>query len=92
MVNQSIWSRISLRWGGSTCHGLRFAPRYRSLSPHKGGTEAASGAMAGGGLAAAAEELTVVFLFRPLIAVTFVLTLILLSTMPSSPTFCALVN
>jgi hypothetical protein len=48
--------------------------------------------MAGGGLAAAAEELTVVFLFRPLIAVTFVLTLILLSTMPSSPTFCALVN
>jgi hypothetical protein len=37
--------------------------------------------MAGGGLAAA-SELAVVFLFRPLLAVSFVLSLILFSTPP----------
>jgi len=42
---------------------------------------AAAGAMAGGGLAAALE-LAVVFLVRPLLAVIFVFTLILLSTPP----------
>ncbi|CAN6238394.1 unnamed protein product, partial [Urochloa humidicola] len=65
---------------GPTCHRLdTFASGSPDPpSPARTRNRAAAGAMSGGGLAAA-WELAVVFLIRPLLAVVFVFTLILLS-------------